>query len=816
MAKAPLVQSFKISFYHCILTILCSLLINYQSKAQSSDLIATGQFHSLSVHTDGTLWGWGSNVEGQLGLGSLISSDNPSKVENDNDWSTVSVGDNFSMVIKDNGSLWAMGKNDFGELGDGSTSSKNTPTQVGSDSDWESVSCGQNHVLALKTDGTLWSWGRNDWGQLGLGNTSNQSSPIQIGSDSDWVHISTSSESSFALKTDGTMWSWGRNGFDNGVLGYSSASDVITSPQQIGNDSDWKEVEAGYRHALATKTNGTLWAWGINQFGQIGNGTYSYQKLPNQIGSDTDWGKANCGHMHSFAIKDNGTLWTWGNNAFGQSNPSTTGNNNTPQQFNSDENWLAISGGETHTVSMKDDLTLRTWGNNYNGQLGGGTYIWNIPTPLETQLDDNANSIFSGGHHSIAKDSNGQLWYWGFNNFSNYFTLNIHYSANKPILISNDSDWNIIKSGNNFNAMIKNDGTLWVWGNNDKGQLGNGEDGLSSFEEEPIQVLDGTTWSNLSCGSRFVMAIRSDGTLWAWGENVDLGNGTNIDDSNVPIQISSDTDWSEVACGDEHALLIKNDGSLWSWGINNNGSLGNGSMFTPNLVPTRIGTDNDWQSISAGNNHSLAIRNNGTLWSWGIGPLGYTSSSQLTPRQVGNDTNWGQVDASNGDFSLGIKTNGTLWSWGNNTFGQLGDTTFNNRMTPVQIGSDTNWEFVSGGAIHSTALKTDGTVWSWGSNSRGQLGVRNSIIEIDLSTLSVNIPSNLGKLVLYPNPTGRFLTIETLLDIEDVYLYSYLGKKFPLSLNSQKIDLGNVPNGVYLIKVRTKQGVLIRKIVLQK
>ncbi|MFY0630006.1 MAG: T9SS type A sorting domain-containing protein [Flavobacteriaceae bacterium] len=785
---------------------LTIILFGTNIMPQSSDIISTGQYHSLSIHTDGTLWGWGSNEEGQLGLGSIISSDNPSQVGTENNWSLVSTGANYTLIIKTDGTLWAMGSNDFGELGDGTNSSKDTPIQIGSDNNWKSVSCGEHHTIATKTDGTLWTWGRNNWGQLGLGNTTNINSPDQLGNDTDWVSITTSSESSFAIKTDGTLWSWGRNSFDNGVLGYSSGSDVVNNPQQVGNENDWKHIEAGFTHALAIKTNGTLWAWGRNSFGQIGNSTYTYQKLPIQIGTDTDWNKVRCGYMHSFAIKNDGTLWDWGNNAYGQSNPDNTDNSNTPQLFNSDTNWLTVSGGETHSISKKTDNTLRTWGNNYNSQLGGGTYIWNIPTPTLINPSNQFEHISAGGNQSSAVTTNGKAWYWGFNNFSLYFFTDIYHSSNIPTTITQDNNWKTTSAGVGFTIAIKDDGTLWGWGNNNDGQIGNGQGGtISSIETTPSQIGNDTDWQKTSSGSP-TMAIKTNGTLWAWGGG-HLGDGT-TDGSLVPIQIGNDTNWTHISRGNEHTLAIKSDGTLWAWGVNNNGTLGNGQMFGELLTPTKIGTDSDWNSVSAGKVHSLAIKNDGTLWSWGLnsrGQLGYSGTRSTTPKQVGVDTDWQKIDAGKGLFSLGIKNESTLWSWGENTFGQLGDGTFANRTVPMQIGTDNNWQNVSAGTTHVVGIKINNEVWSWGNNFRGQLGIRNSVIAIDFATLTTDgFLANNQSIKLYPNPTTDFVEISTNSSIDIINIFSLLGKNITVDVDDNRINMTKVPKGIYILLVKTK------------
>jgi alpha-tubulin suppressor-like RCC1 family protein len=236
-------------------------------------------------------------------------------------------------------------------------------------------------------------------------------------------------------------------------------------------------------------------------------------------------------------------------------------------------------------------------------------------------------------------------------------------------------------------------------------------------------------WRVISAGTNFTMAIKSDNTLWAWGVNsnkLGLGLG-NLANQNLPIQVGTDNNWLTVSAGAVHTLAVKTTGTLWAWGDGQFGQLGNGifNSATPNL--TQIGTATDWVDVSAGNRFSLAIKNIGglrTLWSWGLnnnGQLGLNNIiDQNLPVQVGTATDWQRVDAGN-QHSLGVKTTGTLWAWGNNTFGQFGDGTNTNSLFPIQVGTSTNWSIVSAGFDHSMALDTGGILFTFGNNINGQL-----------------------------------------------------------------------------------------------
>ena len=342
----------------------------------------------------------------------------------------------------------------------------------------------------------------------------------------------------------------------------------------------------------------------------------------------------------------------------------------------------------------------------------------------------------------------GQLWAWGIGTSGNLGDNSIT-SKSSPIQIGSLQTWSKIStagenSTGNVSASVKTDGTLWTWGAGDFGQLG---DGTVISKSSPIQVGALTTWSLVSCGGyATVLSIKTDGTLWGWGRNGAgcIGDGSTTIRSS-PVQVGALTNWSKITIGggsstNTHSHAVKTDGTLWSWGDSGSGRLGDGTLADKSS-PVQIGLLTTWADVDAGDGHCIALKTDGTIWTWGLASSGQlgdgTATSKSSPVQVGALTTWAFISAG-GNNTAAIKTDGTLWTWGANNVGQMGDGTTTAKSSPVQIGALTNWSKVYVGTGHTVAIKTDGTLWAWGSGSNGALG--------DGSTVAKSSPVQVGAL----------------------------------------------------------------------
>lgn len=366
-----------------IFTIVCLLLFQ-NAEAQTWGKTSAGMEFSMGLQSDGTLWAWGFNGNGQLGVGSLNQQEVlPLQVPGGAEWQDVSAGAFHCLGLKKDGTLWAWGINGNGQLGIGNLDQKNVPVQVGVDNDWVFIESGQAHNFAIKDDGTLWGWGFNSLGQVGDNSTTDKNVLVQIGTDNDWMMVKAGGAHTLALKTDQTLWAWGFN--LSGQLGTGSMDDSLV-PVQVGSANDWMNIDAGYEFSLAVKDDGTLWSWGFNGTGQLGDGSTTQVLSPTQpLAVDTiEFVSVTAGSVNGFAINENNELFAWGANLYGELGLGNTGQENNVTKVGSDNDWQFIAAAEGggvgnqvfgfHTLGLRgseDDICVT--GANYVGMLGNGS-----------------------------------------------------------------------------------------------------------------------------------------------------------------------------------------------------------------------------------------------------------------------------------------------------------------------------------------------------------------------------------------------------------------------------------------------------------
>jgi alpha-tubulin suppressor-like RCC1 family protein len=356
-----------------------------------------------------------------------------------------------------------------------------------------------------------------------------------------------------------TLFTWGNN--TSGQLGDNTIVNKSNPVQTVTGGINWKSVAGNVFDLMAIKTDGTLWACGINQYGQLGDNTTAYKSSPVQtVAFGTNWKQAATGGGYQkAAIKTDGTLWTWGYNGYGQLGDNTIAHKSSPvQTIAFGTNWKQVSAGYVNTAAINTNGTLWNWGRNNYGQLGDNTIV-RKSSPVQT--------------------------------------------------VAFGTNWKQISAGYVNTAAIKNDGTLWTWGRNNYGQLG---DNTIVDKSSPVQtVVFGTNWKQVFSGREYTAAIKTDGTLWCWGKNINgqLGDSTIVSKSSPVQTIAFGTNWKQASCGYAHIAAIKTDGTLWTWGFNTHGQLGDNSTTKRSSPVQTTAYGNNWKQVACGYYNTAAVTN---------------------------------------------------------------------------------------------------------------------------------------------------------------------------------------------------------------
>ena len=438
------------------------------------------------------------------------------------------------------------------------------------------------------------------------------------------------------------------------------------------------------------------------------------------------------GGTHVIGLTSSGQIWGWAQNDFGQLGQGATGSPQyTPIRIGSASNWTSkISASATHTVAINSNGELWAWGSNTGGQIGQGNTTSPLSSPTRIGSANNWVECSAGSGITFAINSSGQLWACGVNTSGQLGRGNTTSPQTSLVQIGTDTNWSKIYASPQSTHVhaIRTNGTLWGWGINNGGQLGIGN--TTSPQTSPVQVGTDTNWQSVSPGNGFVVAKRTTGALWIWGNNTngELGRGNTTSPQTSPIQVGSDTNWANYSAGSFWTIAIKNNGEMWSWGTNSSGVSGQNTLTGNTLTPTRIGTGTNWSKVSGGSASTVALTTTNELWSWGQNSNGRSAILIDYPNLFFVEHNIGKIakiSQGNSSYFLALTTTGQLWGWGSNTVGQLGqgNATVPTYSRPVRIGTASNWTDISAGSGATFAINSLGELWTCGTNSSGITGL---------------------------------------------------------------------------------------------
>lgn len=677
-------------------------------------IAAAGGF-TCAVGTDGGLYCWGSNDFGQLGDGTYLPHARPVQVGTDTTWIDVDARFLKACGLKADHSVWCWGYGETGMLGDGQQKTENAPTMVISDKPgvgFKALSVGKPDVCAIHDDGSLACWGQDRiTGAI-------HTKPVAVDANTDWTAIAVGNvHCGLRNTTGGNLYCWGKSQFVNGGdLGQGNVQTVMT-PTRVGTDT-WSSVAMGYYNGCAIRQDGTLWCWGTNMSLVT---SLQYGTAPMQIGTASNWTKISVS-IDTIAALGGGTLFVWGDNLAGQLglqneaeivNPTPIGGTIT--------GWLDVHAGNSHQCGITPDHGY-CWGAIGDGDIGNGVTV-NYYSP--TQIGTSRWMSISLGSANCGINDALQVECWGnvpqtgvgFGNTDPVWAPTILSSINYSFVRANTGSGGATFCGVHV-------GNLACWGDNSTGQDAQGN--TTSPQLSPIDVgkPPGGFWLSVD-STDHTCAITNANQLYCWGDNTngELGTGTTSTTPTTTIGTALAGTWKQVAVGGaanfngSNTCGIKFDGTLWCWGADQYPDVANAHM-----VPTQVGTATNWTQIATIQTETCGVRGDGTLWCWGTIVGDGSQNASATPHQVGTDTDWASVGV--GSEVCAIKTTGTMWCFANEFSTPLGNgkdmTDFVTlqipvTLTPVQIGTDTDWGSVSpGGGGMSCALKKDGTLWCWG------------------------------------------------------------------------------------------------------
>ena len=770
--------------------------------------------HSIALASDGTVYTWGLNQYGQLGNNTTINSRSPVAVQaagtpmEGKTIVQIAAGADHSLALDSDGALYAWGSNAYGQLGNGTTTNSSVPVAVKiagtplAGKTIVQIAAGANHNMVLTSDGTVYIWGWNYHGQLGNNTKTNSNTIVAVQTigtplaGKKIVKIAAGQGHSLALADDGTVYTWGRN--DTGQLGNNTTTDAMLPVAVTVNGTPMSnktivEIASGARHSLAIDSSGKVYAWGHNGSGQLGNNSTVNALTPVAVQAPADKniiqvsGSGWLGASSS-ALTSNGAVYSWGRGFDGQLGDGT--NNDSSVPVITTINLVDTPSTPTHVMAKPGDTTaIISWqapivsgGQNITGYVlqyqAVGASSWTT-----------INVAAAATSHTITGLTNDQTYRVrltakttaGTGDFSNVVLVTPHAKptitnvspAIGPIaggqnvtltganfVLKNKKIMQTV-NGNGYSLALSADGTVYTWGRNEYGQLGNGVTATNSPVPVAVKTagtpMEGKTIVQISAKVWYALALASDGTVYSWGFNSwgQLGNGTSGTANNASAPVAVKTAGTpmegktivQVAAGATHSLALATDGTIYAWGKNEYGQLGNDST-TNSSVPVVVKTAGTPMAgktiiqIHAGYEHSLALASDGTVYAWGRNNSGQLGKNDATDAHIPTAVRTlgtpmaGKVIvqlAAGNSQSMALASDGTIYTWGWNQYGQLGNGTTTNSRIPVAVvttGTPMAGKTISqiaAGNAHALAMTDDGTVYAWGWNQYGQLGNNSTI-----------------------------------------------------------------------------------------
>jgi alpha-tubulin suppressor-like RCC1 family protein/formylglycine-generating enzyme required for sulfatase activity len=707
--------------------------------------ISAGSSHTCALTTTGGVKCWGVNFQGQLGDNTTTQRAAPVNVSGLTSGVTaISAGAGHTCALTSTGGVKCWGSNVFGQLGNNTTTQRRTPVLVnGLASGVTAISAGGNHTCALTSTGGVKCWGQNSFGQLGDGTTTQRLVSVDVnGLTSGVTAISAGGTHTCALTTTGGVKCWGGNGY--GQLGDNTTTQRLTPVDVSGLTSGVTTISSGTFHTCALTSTGGVKCWGDNEYSQIGDGTSTNVSFPTSIQNIFGWvpptwqSAISAGVNHTCVLTNTGGVQCWGPNTYGQLGNGTTSPQSTLVYVSDLNGVKAVSSGQYHTCVLTETNGVKCWGDNTWGQLGdGSTTNHSLPVDV-SNLTSGVVAISAGHKFTCALTSAGAVKCWG-NNWFGQLGDGSTTNSSIPVGINTlTSGVKAISAGNtHICALTSTDGVV-CWGNNNRGQLGNGSTTNSSI---PVGV------SNLTSGVKAISArggvgsgdatsmeashtcaLTSANGVKCWGSNDygQLGDGSTTNRS-TPVEVSGlNSGVTAISTGSFNTCALNSAGGVLCWGYNNHGQVGDGTMVYRTAPVSLSGLTSGVMAVAIGEYYTCAMISLAEVKCWGFnnfGQVGRNTTQYLTPLDVSSLSTEVMVISAGAGFACALTSAGGVKCWGSNDSGQLGDGTTTQRLTPVDVtGLNSGVKAIATGQQHACALTDAGAVKCWGRNDFGQLG----------------------------------------------------------------------------------------------
>lgn len=702
--------------------------------------ISAGLQQTCALDAAGVVSCWGRNLDGELGNGEIEDSRLPRPVAGlpDNVVDLV-AGQDFHCALDALGGIWCWGRNGTGQLGDGSTADRFTPAPVtGLGAPATGLAAGAGHACALLAGGQIACWGFNLFGQLGTGSTTSSPVPVAVaGLPGPMRAVAAGLSHTCAISAVDGAWCWGEN--VAGQLGDDSDETRLQPVAVVSLGSGVVDLATGYNHSCAVRSNGTVWCWGANATGQLGDASQLLRRVPVQVSGLTAAVQVSGGLLHTCARRDNGQAVCWGGNGAGALGDGSFATRLTPTMVLGVTQVVDISAGSDYTCALRSGGRLWCWGSNDSGALGDGSRgvaLQPVPVPA---TGPSIQEVAPGGAHTCVRPAEGSVRCWGGNNRGQLGDGTVlqrlqpvavaePWQQARVLVARGDSSCAIAlrPPGPDLGGAISD--PLYCWGSNSFGQLGVG--GVLD-QLTPVLVTsasDSVTAIGLG-GSHACLAYGGTGFRLCSGSN-SAGQACRGDLVQRDLFLGCDAPLSQVVAvrsGASFGCALTAAGAVHCWGSNGFGQLGNGGgANSANPVPV-AGLGAGVVEIVAGREFGCARLGTGAVQCWGRGDFGQLGSGGIddapTPTPVTGLASGAVALAAGDNFACARLATGAARCWGRNVRGQVGDGTTSDRLTPTPVsGLNSGVQALAAGAEHACAVMAAGPMRCWGSDSRGQLG----------------------------------------------------------------------------------------------